>query len=114
MNKAFKLIPLGLVSLFSLSIFPTVAIANAQAWYQSAYQVDFFNNYLRQEFTLSSGFTGKGNNLLYLSTSVVKDSLIEKPADPVRKDYDFVGWYKETSCENEWVFEIDKVTSDVR
>lgn len=114
MNKTLKLLPLGLVAMFSLSVVPAV-VTQANAWQDyPSYYVNFYNNYLREDFTLSSGFVGKGNNLLYKSLFVEHDSLVTKPEDPVRKNYDFVGWYKETECENEWLFDTDKVTSDVR
>ena len=70
-------------------------------------RVDFFNNYLREEFELSNGTKGKGNNLLYKSVETYELHLLEKPVDPVRARYDFQGWYLETSCETEWNFESD-------
>ena len=76
--------------------------------------VDFYNNYLRQEFTLSNGFAGKGNNLLYKTALVSVNSVVAKPEDPTRRNYEFKGWYKEEQCENEWNFETDKVTSNLR
>ena len=42
----------------------------------NGYRVDFFNNYLRQEFTLSNGTKGKGDNLIYQSVNVEKDALV--------------------------------------
>ena len=53
--------------------------------------VDFFNNYAREEFELSNGFAGKGDNLIYKTIQVNKNSLIEKPADPSRQYFDFLG-----------------------
>ena len=76
--------------------------------------VDFYNNYLREEFTLSSGTKGKGNNLLYKSVTITGEHPIDKPDDPVRKNYEFQGWFKETSCEHEWNFTTDVVLSDLR
>lgn len=34
------------------------------------------------------------------------------PADPVRKDYTFGGWYKESECINEWDFETDTLPEE--
>ena len=76
--------------------------------------VDFFNNYFREEFELSNGFVGKGNNLLYKTVDVYMNNLVAKPADPTRKRYEFKGWFKETECENEWIFESDHVTKNTR
>ena len=42
--------------------------------------VDFYNNYAREEFTLSNGFQGRGNSLLYKTITVEKGSLVTKPA----------------------------------
>ena len=77
-------------------------------------RVDFFNNYLREEFELSNGTKGKGNNLLYKSVETYELHLLEKPVDPVRARYDFQGWYLETSCETEWNFESDRVSGNMR
>lgn len=112
MRKA-KLIPIALVSLFSLSVIPTLGLNVVKAD-EKTYLVDFFNNYKREQFTLSSGFVGKGNNLLYTTLKVSENSLIEKPTDPTRKNYDFKGWYREVECLNEWDFASTKVTSNVR
>ena len=62
------------------------------------FQVDFFNNYLREEFELSNGTKGRGNNLLYKSVEAFENGLLEKPVDPERARYEFQGWYLETSC----------------
>ena len=47
------------------------------------YIVDYFKNFQREEFTLSNGQKGKGNNLLYLSVEAKEYCLLEKPEDPV-------------------------------
>ena len=62
------------------------------------YIVDFFNNYQREEFTLSNGQKGKGNNLLYKSVEAKEYCLLEKPEDPTRERYEFQGWYLEEKC----------------
>ena len=76
--------------------------------------VDFFNNYKREEFELSNGFKGKGNNLIYKTIEVRGENLIEKPEDPVRRSYEFAGWFKEEECVNEWHFESDVVIKNTR
>ena len=78
------------------------------------FQVDFFNNYLREEFELSNGTKGKGNNLLYKSVEAQQGLLLEKPDDPVRARYEFQGWYLETACVTEWNFANDKVEGNMR
>ena len=75
------------------------------------YIVDYFKNFQREEFTLSNGQKGKGNNLLYLSVEAKEFSLLEKPEDPVRERYEFQGWYLEEKCEHEWDFANDRMIS---
>ena len=82
MKKTLKLLPFGIVSSFCLVTFPfTLKSAQADA---TTCRVDFFTNYVRQDFTLSSGFGGIGNSLLYQSVTVNKDSTVAKPTDPTR------------------------------
>ena len=78
------------------------------------FQVDFYNNYLRQEFTLSNGTKARGNNLLYKSVEAFGSNLLEKPEDPTRARYEFQGWFKEKECNNEWNFTTDLVESNMR
>ena len=78
------------------------------------FQVDFFNNYLREEFELSNGTKGRGNNLLYKSVEALEGSLLTKPEDPTRSRYDFQGWYLEEKCETVWNFESDRVSGNMR
>ena len=66
--------------------------------------VEFFDNYLREEFVLSSGYFGRGNNIIYTTVAVPMNTKVSKPADPTRKKYDFAGWYTEEKCVNEWDF----------
>ena len=78
------------------------------------YIVDFFNNYQREEFTLSNGQKGKGNNLLYKSVEAKEYCLLEKPEDPTRERYEFQGWYLEEKCETEWDFANDRIGGNLR
>ena len=75
--------------------------------------VDFFNNYLREDFELSNGTKGKGNNLIFRSETVLKGVAVEKPVDPTRKNYEFQGWYLEEECATEWNF-ANVVENDIR
>ena len=75
--------------------------------------VDFFDNYLREEFVLSSGYSGRGNNIIYTTVAVPMNTKVSKPADPTRKKYDFAGWYTEEKCINEWNFDT-LVTKNTR
>ena len=107
-----KLKLLGLLAL-SLSCISATVASQAETGLDS-YRVDFYNNYLREDFTLSNGTKGKGNNLLYQTLMVEKDALITKPTDPVRARYEFQGWYLEEKCTTEWNFISDKVQGNLR
>lgn len=112
MKKTLKLLPFGIVSSFCLVTLPfTLKSTQADA---TTCRVDFFTNYVRQDFTLSSGFGGIGNSLLYQSVTVNKDSTVAKPVDPTRNRWDFAGWFKEAACENEWNFAGDIVSKNTR
>ena len=76
--------------------------------------VDFFNNYLREDFTLSNGTKARGNNLIYQTVETMDRELIQKPVDPTRKNYEFQGWYKDTDCTEEWNFATDIVDGHTR
>ena len=113
MSKKYFLpiIGLALCSAVAVGVSHAVYATQPQA---KTYQVDFFNNYQREEFTLSNGTKGKGNNLLYKSVEALGGSLLTKPEDPTRSRYDFQGWYLETTCETVWNFESDKVSGNMR
>ena len=110
MNKNIKL---GL-SLITLFVIPLAACNSSKTVESNTFHVDFYNNYLREDFTLSDDFSGKGNNLIYKSVEVEKNTLLAKPEDPTRSNYDFVGWYKEKDCLLEWDFTKDLVESNLR
>ncbi len=115
MKNKIKIIALtGLILSIAAMVGTSMYAIQTKAQGEQMYYVDFFDNYLREDFVLSSGLVGKGNNIIYKTIQVQKDSLASKPEDPTRKNYDFAGWYKEEACENEWVFETEKVTQDTR
>lgn len=47
------------------------------------------------------------------SIQVTKGSKISKFDDPTRDNYVFKGWYKESSKDNEWIFDVDTVDSNI-
>ena len=112
MSKKLKLFTVAGVALSSLLM--ACNAKNVTVDSASTHHVDFFNNYLREDFVLSNGTKGKGNNLLHRSVEVEDNTLLTKPDDPYRKNYEFKGWFKETTCENEWNFTTDKVISNLR
>ena len=109
------LLPVLALALTSSVTFGVVMHANYATEPQlRTYQVDFYNNYLREEFTLSNGTKGKGNNLLYKSVEAKDMCLLEKPDDPVRARYEFQGWYLEEKCETAWDFANDRISGNLR
>ena len=116
MNKKLQLLSVVGLSISCLAVVATrVGLKYSKAEEPKTYYVDFFNNYLRQEFTLSNGFKGKGNNIIYKTVQVNENSLVARPeTDPARKNYEFTGWYKEEACDNAWNFETDKVVKNTR
>ena len=114
MSKKLKLFTVLGVALSSLLIACNAKGLAATSPAQITHHVDFFDTYLREDFVLSNGTKGKGNNLLFRTVDVVHGTLVSKPDDPYRKNYDFKGWYKEEACENEWNFMTDLVNSNLR
>ena len=114
MSRKFLLPILGLVLTGVVATGVTAHANYATEPQLHTFQVDFYNNYLREEFTLSNGTKGRGNNLLYKSVEAKGENLLEKPENPTRARYEFQGWFKETECENEWNFAVDTVTSNLR
>ena len=47
------------------------------------------------------------------SARVAYDSLVTKPADPVKNGYTFGGWYVDEKCTEAWNFASDTVTEDM-
>ena len=112
-KKVFlPLIGLALTSTVAFGVASSVNYATSPQVH--TYQVDFFNNYLREDLTLSNGTKAKGNNLLYKSVEAKQYQLLEKPEDPVRARYEFQGWYLEQECETAWDFANDKVEGNFR
>ena len=114
MNKKLLLPILGLTLTCSVAVGVISHAVFANEQQAHTYHVDFFNNYLREEFTLSNGQKGKGNNLIYKTVDALENSLLEKPTDPVRARYEFQGWYLEEKCETEWNFASDIVKGNLR
>lgn len=47
------------------------------------------------------------------SVSVEENSLLTKPTDPTRDGYKFIGWFVDSQFEKQWMFDVDKVQSDM-
>jgi Listeria/Bacterioides repeat/Listeria/Bacterioides repeat/Listeria/Bacterioides repeat len=68
--------------------------------------------------TLTVTFNPMGGSNVPEMTNQSWHNTLERPDDPARAGHDFVGWYKEAACENEWHFEgeagtADKLTGDI-
>ena len=116
MNKKSQLLfTLGL-AISSVGLIATgIQEKGASAMDNEKFVVEFYNNFLRQEITLSNGVKAKGNNILFKTVEVPANSVVAKPSeDPVRNNYDFKGWFKEQACENEWNFDTDLVVGKTR
>lgn len=61
--------------------------------------------------TFTVTFDSKGGSAV-AEAKVSQNSLLTKPADPARDEYNFAGWYKDRACTKAWDFENDKVTAD--
>ena len=112
MNKKLQLLfTLGLT--LSCVAFAATGIERKSNADTLEFKVEFFTNYNKQDFTLSNGVKAKGNNIIYKTIYGV--GKIEQPnPDPVRKNYDFTGWFKEASCENKWDFANDMLEGNTR
>ena len=116
MNKKLQLLSVVGLSISCLAVVATgVGLKYSKAEEPKTYYVDFFNNYLRQELTLSNGTKAKGNNIIFKTVQVNENSLVAKPeTDPERKNYEFVRWCKDEAATIEWNFETDRVTQNTR
>ncbi len=115
MNKKLVLLPiLGITLSFAMSVGMISHAVYATEPVQPTYYVDFFDNYLREDFVLSNGTKGKGNNLIYKTVEAKEHGLLEKPEDPVRDRYEFQGWYLEEECKVAWDFANDRVGGNLR
>ncbi len=59
-----------------------------------------------EKFTVT--FDPKGAQTID-SQTIEKGKKVTKPSDPQKDGYIFKGWFKETTCQNEWNFETDIV-----
>lgn len=74
----------------------------------------FVLNYRSKENGLPSGATVDSFSFLYEQKEIELGSKITAPEkDPIRINYEFKGWYKESTCENLWDFANDIANSSV-
>ena len=68
----------------------------------------FMYNYPRVTDTSANGFEEKFDNALYLKEEIQVGELIPEPVEePIRENYEFQGWFKDSSCTDIWSFHTD-------
>ena len=74
----------------------------------------FMLNYRSKENGLPTGATVDSFNFLYEQKEIELGQKLTAPeVDPIRINYEFKGWFKETACENLWDFDNDVANSSV-
>lgn len=74
---------------------------------------NYMLNYTKQTFSIDS-FDGNANNLLFTQQEIeLPCSLTPPTSNPVRENYNFSGWYKDTGCEELWDFANDTTTTSL-
>ena len=71
------------------------------------------NSYYNLPLMFAVTYDSQGGNAVSGINNVTSGSTISEPAAPVQAGYAFGGWYKESSCTNEWNFSTDTVTGDI-
>ena len=66
--------------------------------------------YKKVFYTVS--FSAEGGSMLD-PVSVLNGSTMEKPADPVRSGYTFLGWYTDSEYQDPFLFDAQPVTGDL-
>lgn len=65
-----------------------------------------------QKVTYQVTFDSQGGSAVEKQT-VEKGGKVTEPAEPSYDKHEFIGWYKESACTNEWKFAEDTVNSDI-
>ncbi len=98
------LLPLLMLSLTSCNKESGTSINNVE----EKYTVSYFYNCPKEEIALSSGLPATASNLLYLQEEITLGNKLVKPSeDPLRSNYEFVGWSVDTTGNTLWDFEND-------
>ncbi len=62
---------------------------------------------------LKISFDAQGHGTAPDAQIVIKNGKVAKPTDLTETGYAFGGWYKDSECTDEWVFDTDTVTADM-
>lgn len=57
-------------------------------------------------------FDSQGGSAVSSQPNVTAGATIDPPTDPTKPNYAFGGWYKESTCTNQWNFATDTVNAD--
>ncbi len=79
----------------------------------SAGNKSFTAKYEETELTCKVSFEMMGHGDPIDDATVEDGDLLEKPEDPTDEEYNFIGWYKESTLVNPWDFSVDTVTEDI-
>lgn len=67
---------------------------------------------ITEAYTVTFDLNGKDGKASEDHLIATNNTTIAKPSDPFYVGYDFVGWYKDAACTNEWNFDTDVVTAN--
>jgi len=71
----------------------------------------FLACFIKESASYTVSFNSNGGTAVK-SSKVKAGKTITKPADPTKKGYRFIGWYKDSKCTKPWNFATDIVTAD--
>lgn len=69
--------------------------------------------FTKRKKTFRIAFDSKGGSTIAALENVEEGTKAAKPADPVKKDSVFGGWYKDEACRMPWNFETDTVSANL-
>jgi uncharacterized repeat protein (TIGR02543 family) len=102
---------------------PTRAGYTFGGWYSDANFATlwrFASDTVMGNLTLYAKWTGISRTVTFISNgsvlspqTVPNGSVLNKPANPVRAGYSFIGWYKDSSLISAWDFDADVVTDNL-
>ena len=89
----------------------TQADGNGDSYLPGAAVTADLELYAQWETSYTVTFDLQGHGDAIDPQNIVSGGKVVKPADPSADEWEFGGWYKESTCENEWDFATDVVTT---